>query len=272
MDTRLLVKTYEWANAAALACLLVAGCSHRNMLEGSVTDRELGPVAGAEVVILNTGQRATSSSDGRFLFELEEKHGKLQVRIDGANAAAGPYSLAFLDVPRESWNLAPGGKHREGLLEGKGVIQSVAAILVRLDVEAALPVSSTAGGVVTSMNYPGARLEIPEGSLGASGPEQGIALTRIPNTLLPVPLPKGMPVLAAVHIYPATLNFNPASRLLLPSPLGVGFESTIKLFSLDMDAGSFKEVGPASLVEGAQPLLFAEGVSAGGYYIFVVQK
>ena len=96
----------SWGRIAGLLVPLLVGCSHPTILEGTVLDERGAPIGKAAVVLVETGQGATTGPDGRFVFELEDEPEAVTVLVSGRQAAGGPYSSALVRTPVRPWNLA----------------------------------------------------------------------------------------------------------------------------------------------------------------------
>ena len=119
--------------------LLLSACSPGRSIVGYVTDVDGGPVVNAEMVLVETGDIASSGADGRFELTVPSNTESHTLRVDGWSSAGGPYSFTPIYINDESWNLSPGGQAKAQVLRDGKVQLGVMAILKKLDRASSIP-------------------------------------------------------------------------------------------------------------------------------------
>lgn len=235
------------STAVFSASALVATDPAQTKVSGVVLDNSNNPISGVTLSIEGTDLTAVSDQNGQFEL-MPAPVGHVHLIADGSTAQ-----------PLGTWvKLA----FELRTIAGRNNTIGMPIFLVQMDLEHAIPISPTQGGVVTLPQMPGFALEVAPNSVTfPDGTKTGmVSATIVHPDKGPMPPNFGQQPRLLFSIGPAGAVFNPPARLTLPNIDGLTPGEVTDLYSFDHDQGTFVSIGTGTVSADGQVVKSDPGV------------
>jgi Glucodextranase, domain B/Carboxypeptidase regulatory-like domain len=235
------------SSASFIASSRAAGDPAATSISGVVLDNTNIPIAGATLRIRETDLTAVTDEEGRFRIE-GAPVGAVQLIVDGSTVAR-PGAWPDLE-----FNLVT--------IAGRDNTVNMPIFLLPLDLDNAIYVDETHGGILTLPQIPGFSLEVAPGSVtfGGGGKSGLLSVTVVHNDKVPMVPNFGQQPSLIVTIQPAGARFEPPARLILPNVDGLPAGQVTEMYSFDHDLGHFVSIGSATVSDDATVVMSDPGV------------